>query len=140
MVKFVVSAAIVDAKKKRILLTKRSGTTYAKHWCTPGGKIEDETHLEALRRELREEIGATFRDFSDVRECVYMYDIPSTRTGDLMTVVCYRIPIEGIDGQPICGDKTSGIAWFDIDELADLKMTPADRANVDALIRAISVD
>jgi 8-oxo-dGTP diphosphatase len=139
MTNYAISAAIIDEKSKRILLAKRSAsTTYPLHWCTPGGMAEEgETQLETLRRELREEIKATFRDFSDVQACVYMHDIRSTRTGRIVTVVCYRVPSTALDGVPECGDKTIELRWFAADELADLQMTPADRANVDALIRAI---
>lgn len=138
MTNYVVSAAIVDEQKKRILLTKRSAdTTYPLHWCTPGGAVEDETQLEALRRELREEIEATFGDFSKVQGVVYRHNIRSTRSGNIVTVICYRIPSIAIDGLPSCGDKTIEIGWFGADELPSLQMTPADRANVEALIRAI---
>lgn len=138
---FVVSAAIVDAKERKILLCKRSAdTTYPHHWCTPGGSVErSETQLEALRRELREEINATFADFESVKNVVYFHDIRSMRSGRMITVVCYRIPIEGIEGTPSCGDKTADVRWFGVEELADLLMTPADRANVDALIRAMTI-
>ena len=136
---YAISAAIIDEQKKRILLAKRSAsTTYPLHWCTPGGMAEEgETQLEALQRELWEEIKATFKNFDDVGTCVYTHDIKSTRTGRIVTVVCYRVPSTSLDGPPECGDKTIELRWFGVDELADLQITPADRSNIEALIRAI---
>lgn len=53
----VVSAAVV--RHGRVLLAQRPpGKEYAYRWETPGGKVEPgESHLEAIRREMLEELG-----------------------------------------------------------------------------------
>jgi mutator protein MutT len=139
MNKYVVSAAIVNPKSKKILLAKRSkDTTYPGLWCTPGGTVEDgEYQLQALSRELREEILIALK-INGVKEEVYCYDIRSTRSGKMTTVVCYHVPIDAIEGIPAPGDKTEEVRWFSADELSELTMTPADEANYTALLRLVS--
>ncbi len=53
-----VAVGILQASDKRVLLTTRpAGKAYAGYWEFPGGKLEvGETVLEALARELHEEI------------------------------------------------------------------------------------
>lgn len=62
----VVSAMVVQ--DRRLLLTQR--TRWDQHhplrWETPGGKVEsEESHHEALRRELREELGVEVASIND---------------------------------------------------------------------------
>jgi 8-oxo-dGTP diphosphatase len=46
-----------------LMTTRPAGKAYAGYWEFPGGKLEvGETVVEALRRELREEIGVTIQD------------------------------------------------------------------------------
>jgi 8-oxo-dGTP diphosphatase len=46
-----------------LMTTRPAGKAYAGHWEFPGGKLEaNETVVEALRRELIEEIGVTIQD------------------------------------------------------------------------------
>ena len=53
----VVVAAVIERDGRFLLTLRPPGTHLAGHWEFPGGKCEpDETHAEALRRELREEL------------------------------------------------------------------------------------
>jgi 8-oxo-dGTP pyrophosphatase MutT (NUDIX family) len=136
--RYVVSAAIVDPKSKKLLLAKRSkDTTYPGLWCTPGGSVEDETQLEALRREVREEILVRL-NIDAVGEVVYRHEVRSTRSGEMVAVVCYLVPIDAIEGTPMPGDKTEEVRWFSSDELSGIAMTPADEANYSALVSLLA--
>lgn len=132
----VVSAAIVAPTANRILLTQRCGSSYPFLWCTPGGHVEpNEEHIEALGRELIEEIGWTSALFP-FKE-VYVHTMQSSRTGEPVKVHCYLVKHYGeLDGFS-CLDKTIGVGWFDTPGLFALRdarmLTPADEANVDAL-------
>jgi len=59
-----VAVGVLVLEDGSFLLTSRpTGKAYAGYWEFPGGKLEaDETVEEALRRELKEEIGITIHD------------------------------------------------------------------------------
>lgn len=133
----VVSAAIVNEKGKRLLLAQRSlNTSYGGLWCTPGGKVEKgETNHDALAHELREEIG--FAGCLSPIPVVYSHKMKSTRTGEDVLVVCYRVEWPRKSVPLTIGDKTIGLGWFDVAGLYALyaarRLTPADEANIDTL-------
>jgi len=53
----VVVAAVIEHDGRFLLALRPAGTHLAHHWEFPGGKCEaHETHAEALRRELHEEL------------------------------------------------------------------------------------
>lgn len=57
-----------------LMTTRPAGKAYAGHWEFPGGKLEtNETVVEALRRELIEEIGVTIQDVQVWRSSVVDY-------------------------------------------------------------------
>ena len=58
--KFIINVAVgILRKENKILITKRpEGKPYSGYWEFPGGKIEShESGVDALKRELREELG-----------------------------------------------------------------------------------
>ena len=56
-VTLVVVAAVIERDGRFLLTLRPAGTHLADHWEFPGGKCEPhETHAEALRRELHEEL------------------------------------------------------------------------------------
>lgn len=59
-----VAVGILISSQGEFLLTSRpAGKPYEGYWEFPGGKLEpDETVTEALRRELREELGIVIKD------------------------------------------------------------------------------
>jgi mutator protein MutT len=57
-VTLVVVAAVIERDGRFLLTLRPAGTHLADHWEFPGGKCEPhESHVEALRRELHEELG-----------------------------------------------------------------------------------
>lgn len=68
-----------DGSEGRFLLTSRpAGKVYAGHWEFPGGKVEaGESIAQALRRELREELGIEIGAVQSWR--VEMMDYPHAR-------------------------------------------------------------
>jgi 8-oxo-dGTP pyrophosphatase MutT (NUDIX family) len=138
----VVSAAIVNEKAQRVLLAQRSAdaSSYPHLWCTPGGKVEaGESLAGALARELREEIG--FHHPLPMMRPVYENRMKSTRTGEDVFVLCYRIEWPRKGCALTIGDKTAGLGWFDAASLYALRdarmLTPADETNVDALANLV---
>ena len=133
----VVSAAIVNVQAKRLFVQRRDGnTSYPWHWCTPGGKAQDdELRCMALRRELCEEHKVLLMELPN--EIVYEHNIASTRTGDLITVRCYRIDSTHVYGSYAAGPSVAGFDWVTANELETLVLTPADDANRGKLIALI---
>lgn len=74
-----VAVGVLSDREGRFLLTTRPpGKVYAGFWEFPGGKLEPgETVEQALRRELREEIGVTIGAARPWR--VELFDYPHAR-------------------------------------------------------------
>ncbi|HZU83359.1 MAG TPA: (deoxy)nucleoside triphosphate pyrophosphohydrolase [Polyangiaceae bacterium] len=88
----VLAAAGVIVERGRVLLTRRkAGTHLAGAWEFPGGKVHDgEDPREALRRELREELGidavvgdvvdVAFHRYEEARKSVLLLFFEAART------------------------------------------------------------
>ena len=127
----VVTAAIVNVEVKRLMLAQRGGTTYEWMWGTPGGEMEAgraESELEALPRELKEELGVDYLHYGRLGPMVYEQDVDVAKNR-IVTVRCYRVPHTQIWNRYQCLDKTVGIRWVTADELETVYLTPADDAN-----------
>jgi 8-oxo-dGTP pyrophosphatase MutT (NUDIX family) len=130
-------AGLVVSKDDKFLFgmkDPKGGGVYADCWHTPGGGIEEgETQLEALARELREEMNidtsrakVTLLDDKGEGES----DKTLKDTGEVVRVKMkfnvYKIEFdkkaEDINIQP--GDDLVKLAWTDRDKLKDLKLTP----------------
>jgi 8-oxo-dGTP diphosphatase len=135
----VVSAAIVDRKARRILLAQRAGdaSTYPWFWCSPGGKVNPgETHRDTLTRELCEEIDIDIA--GDPVELLYCREVESQRNGEMVPVYCYVVFAEQLRGKPSPRDATCGLAWFDCGEVTTLRLTPADNAEIDRIVKLLN--
>lgn len=114
----------------RILLDRRGpGGTLAGKWEFPGGKREaGETDEEALARELMEELGVASTIGPEVARVRH-------ETPDLsMTLVLYAASIHG---RPEARDVEE-IGWFDVAEIDQLEMPPADRPLLEVVKRTTS--
>jgi 8-oxo-dGTP diphosphatase len=90
----VVVAAAILIEQRRVLLTRRkAGTHLSGAWEFPGGKVEaGEDPRDALRRELREEVGiearvgeivdVTFHRYDDVNKAVLLLFFEARRESD----------------------------------------------------------
>jgi mutator protein MutT len=113
----VVAAVIVTDGS--VLLTQRPGGAHLEHfWEFPGGKVEPgESPSQALRRELREELGIetevgdpftfSWHDYGEKR----------------VLLLAYRTRIVSGEPRPIgCID----LGWFSADGIRGLQLPPAD--------------
>lgn len=133
----VVSAAIVQGA--RILLAQRAPeSSFPWTWCTAGGKVEPgETPLDALRRELREELALELAPDVEPR-VVFDADIDPPAVRRPLRVTCYRVEPAYLVGTPIPGDKIVGVGWFSAIDLCSLDLAPADHARRHDLIQALA--
>ena len=124
----VVSAIIV--KHGRILLQQRPPTKdFGFRWESPGGKVESsESHHQALRRELQEEIGIDVGELPAGQKAVWTgrFDNVVTRPdrADVL-ILFYTIDIR-FKGEPTRKDGQPGLGWFLPDEMLCLDLSPAN--------------
>lgn len=122
-----VSAGIVRGEG-RILAARRASGPQAGLWELPGGKVEEgESPLEALRREVREELGCELgvawhydtveHDYPDFHLSMEVFACDLARGSE-------PSPAEGVHSE---------LRWLSRDELADVEWLPADRGLVSGL-------
>jgi 8-oxo-dGTP diphosphatase len=123
----VVVAAVIERDGRFLLTLRPEGTHLAHHWEFPGGKCQPhETHAEALRRELYEELDIV----ADVRELVHeVTHVYPDRTVALHFYAC------GYDGEPK-GMIGQQVRWVARADLAALPFPEADAALIRVLAGA----
>ncbi|MSO45231.1 MAG: (deoxy)nucleoside triphosphate pyrophosphohydrolase [Acidobacteria bacterium] len=112
-----VVAAVIEAGNRFLLTRRQAGVHLEGLWEFPGGKIEPgESHAEALRRELREELDADV----DVHELVLQttHEYPD-RT---VTLYFHRCVLRGVP-RPMLGQA---MRWVVREDLTTLGLPPAD--------------
>jgi 8-oxo-dGTP diphosphatase len=121
----VVVAAVIERDGAFLLTLRPAGTHLEGHWEFPGGKCHPtETHTEALRRELHEELDIAAEVGELVHRVTHAYP---ERTVDLHF---YRCAFDGAP-KPMIGQQ---IAWVPRQRLAELRFPEADAE----LIRVLS--
>ncbi len=109
---------------QRVLLDRRHQGQLAGTWEFPGGKREPgETDSQALRREIREELGVDATIGDEVARTEHVYERVA------ITLVLYETHLHG---EPSAVD-VEAIQWFDLSALDTLPMPPADRPLVEAI-------
>ena len=121
----VVVAAVIE-KGGRFLVTRRqAGVHLAGLWEFPGGKIDpSETHVNALRREIREELGADASVGELVLTTTHQYPEKA------VTLHFYRCALIG-EPRPLLGQA---MKWVTRQEMRALRFPDADAE----LIRTLS--
>lgn len=125
----VVGAIIVDNNNKIFCAQRGPGRTLENLWEFPGGKIEEgETDIQALKRELAEELKISVL----VKEVVFErtqfeYDFGIV---DLSTFICHLQNGK----QPILSEHIAS-KWLSIKELETLDWAPDDEPAVKKLMR-----
>jgi ADP-ribose pyrophosphatase YjhB (NUDIX family) len=119
-----VGALIFD--EDRILLVERGQPPLAGYWSLPGGGVESGERLEdAIVREVREETGLRVKP--DTIATVFERIIPDdqNRCEYHYVLIDFYCNVEGGDLQP--GDDSSNAAWFDLSDLANVRLTEGTR-------------
>lgn len=123
----VVVAAVIERDDRFLLTLRPAGTHLAGHWEFPGGKcLPHESHAEALRRELHEELDI----LGDVRDCIYT--ITHAYPDRSVELHFFRCAFEG-EPKPMIGQE---VRWVERDELRTLPFPEADAALIALLEKA----
>lgn len=118
MTPVVVVAAVIEREGAFLLTLRVEGSHLEGHWEFPGGKVHvSETHAEALRRELHEELDVLTHVGEPIHQVTHAY--PDT----VVELHFYRCAFEG-EPKPMIGQE---IRWVPRAELASLRFPEADR-------------
>jgi 8-oxo-dGTP diphosphatase len=111
---------LTDAAGRVLVARRASGKPWAGYWEFPGGKQEaGESRLQALRRELREELGIEVSGATPLIRLPPEPDAALPVVLDVWRVTAYGGTPAGCEGQTV--------AWVTPDELDRLPMPPANR-------------
>jgi len=122
----IVAAVIVD-ERGRLLLVRKRGTTA---FMQPGGKLEPgESPVDALGREVREELGV---GMADVRELGHHTAVAANEPGHSVAAdLCFVT----LDGVPQIAAEIEEMAWIDPHAPGDIELAPLTRDTVLELAR-----
>ena len=118
MTPIAVVAAVIERDGRFLLTLRPDGTHLAGHWEFPGGKVhESETHVEALRRELFEELDIVAAVGRLVHTITHAYPEKT------VALYFYRCEYQG-EPKPMMGQQ---MRWVARGDLAGLPFPEADR-------------
>ncbi len=113
----IVAAGVIIEQEKVLVTQRMENSPHGLLWEFPGGKLkEGEEPREALRRELKEELGFEAEVGRIIEPVFHLFPDPLL----LLTYQCYRE--KGRLERLGCRD----FRWVDLGELAGLAMPPAD--------------
>jgi mutator protein MutT len=122
----VVVAAVIERDGAFLLTLRPAGTHLAGHWEFPGGKVHGhESHEEALRREIFEELDAVARVGGLVHTVTHAYPEKTVQ------LFFYQCDLDG-EAKPMIGQE---MRWVAKAELSSLPFPEADRDLITTLAR-----
>lgn len=126
-----VVGAIIENDQQEILCALRGPEmTLPNYWEFPGGKIEKgESKEEALKREIREELGCVIEVFEHIEDTTYEYEKVIVRLETFMAKV--------ISGIPVVSEHAE-IKWVSKEDLPTLNWAPADIPAIEKLTNIIT--
>ncbi|ALK09753.1 NUDIX hydrolase [Blastochloris viridis] len=101
----------------RLLVARRGFQPMAGLWSLPGGGVElGETLMEALCREVREEVGCEVRPAAFIGHAEIIHRDDDGRVARHMVVACFAA--EWLAGEPAPSAEAPDVAWVDRAALA----------------------
>jgi len=108
-----VGALILNGKGE-VLLVKRNEQGRRVTWALPGGKVETgEVWSEALKREVKEELGAT------IKSARAFSRKPDILEGRLFETVCFEVKLNE-DPKNMVPEELEKLEWFSLDKLPEI--------------------
>ncbi len=126
----VVAAIIVDAQQRVLIARRPEHLHQGGLWEFPGGKLEaGETALQALQREIREELALDVIDAFLFQQIAHDYPDKSVLL-EFWQVTQFSGEPRGLEGQPI--------AWVEAQALRNYAFPAANVPVVDALVESLA--
>ncbi|MUL68463.1 DNA mismatch repair protein MutT [Mycobacterium sp. CBMA 234] len=111
----IVAAVVVDEHGRLLVVRKRGTTTFMQ----PGGKLEPgETPVEALVREVREELGV---DVVDVRELGHHTAVAANEPGHTVAADLFAVELAG---EPAVQAEIEEMVWINPHDPGDIVLAP----------------
>jgi uncharacterized protein (TIGR00730 family) len=125
-------AALVQDEAGHVLLVRKKGT---RAFMQPGGKLQDpESHLDALQRELREELGCSIQPGSSC--FLGTFTAPAANeVGCLVEAALYRVTLAGAVSAT---SEIEEIIWLDCEKPNGIRLAPLTSQYVLPLARGDS--
>ena len=121
-----VVAAVVERGGKYLITQRRPEAVLPLLWEFPGGRVETaESDEEALRREMRERLGAEIEVGQHLATSVHDYD------GYSVTLVVYKATLLADRILPL---RVNAFHWAASEEFDRYAFPPADQATMDKLL------
>lgn len=121
----VVAGVLRDARGRVLLAQRPAGKHLAGTWEFPGGKVDEgEAAVDALARELREEIGIV------VESARPLIGVPHDYPGKRILLDVWQVAAWSGSPRPHEGQR---LAWVEVDALRRIEMPLADRPAASAL-------
>jgi 8-oxo-dGTP diphosphatase len=121
----VVGALLRDSSGRILSCRRPPGDQWSGWWEFPGGKVaEGETLMDAVSREVNEELGIQITPGEEVAREFYRYE---DRAVDLRIIDCGVI-----DSDSITLIEHDESAWLDREDLNEVKWLPADAPIIEA--------
>lgn len=121
-----VVAAVFSKGNKYFCAQRKDKGELAKKWEFPGGKIEEnETHQDALAREIKEELSAIIKVNDFIMTVVHEYN------GFVLTMHAYHCEI--IEGDLIISEHLDS-KWVTLEEMGNYDFAAADLPIVKKLV------
>lgn len=129
----VVLAALI-ARGKLLVERRQAGVSFAGQWGCPGGKVErGEGPLEALRREIREEL--CIEVLGEAPVIAYCTLAPPVISEETEFIVYSVTSWSGIPTARVASE----LRWVSATELGALDLTPVNEAMIAALCEAMDL-
>ena len=121
-----VVAAVVKQGNRFLITQRRPEAILPLLWEFPGGRVEDgESDEEALRRELRERLGAEIDVGPELATMVHEYERYS------VTLVVFETTLRS---DRLQAGRVNDYGWVTSEEFDDYEFPPADQATMDKLL------
>ena len=122
-----VVGAVIFQSGKILAAKRKQGKTLGGLWEFPGGKIEGgESPIEALAREIKEELEAEIEVVREIVTTVHHYDFA---TIELTTFQCE------LKGNHFVNKEHEEIKWLSVSDLGTVEWAPADTPTIEWIRR-----